>query len=67
MKVNVVLKKCNEETNLDWIMENVQDVYFYDDCIEIELYQDEEMKEKDITTIYRIQKKEINNIEIFGF
>ena len=24
MKVNVVLKKCNEETNLDWIMENVQ-------------------------------------------
>lgn len=67
MKVNVVLKKCNEETNLDWITENVQEVYFYDDCIEIELYQDEEMKEKDITTIYRIPKKEINNIEIFGF
>lgn len=65
MKVNVVLKKCNGETNLDWIMKNVQDVYFYDDCIEIELYLDEEMKEKDITTIYRIPKKEINNIEIF--
>lgn len=28
MKVNVVLKECNGETNLDWIMEKVKDVFF---------------------------------------
>lgn len=67
MKVNVVLKECNGETNLDWIMARVKNVYFYDDYVEIEFHTDEGMEEKEITTIYRIPKKEINNIEIFGF
>lgn len=66
MKVNVVLKECNGETNLDWIMEKVKDVFFYDDYVEVEFYQDEEMKEKDITIINRIPKKEIQNIEIWN-
>ena len=38
MKVNVVLKECNGETNLDWIMEKVKDVFFYDDYVEVEFY-----------------------------
>ncbi|WP_278452354.1 hypothetical protein [Thomasclavelia spiroformis] len=67
MKVNVVLKECNGETNVDWIIARVKDVYFYDDYVEIEFYTDEEMKQKEITTINRIPKKEINNIEIYGF
>lgn len=67
MKVNVVLKECNGETNLDWIIARVKDVYFYDDYVEIEFYTDEETKQKEITTINRIPKKEINNIEIYGF
>ena len=66
MKVNVVLKECNGETNLDWIMEKVNDVFFYDDYVEVEFYHDEEMKEKDITVINRIPKKEIQNIEIWN-
>ena len=66
MKVNVVLKECNGETNLDWIMEKVKDVFFYDDYVEVEFYHDEEMKEKDITVINRIPKKEIQNIEIWN-
>lgn len=67
MKVNVVLKECNGETNVDWIMIRVKDVYFYDDYVEIEFYTGEEMKQREITTIKRIPKKEINNIEIYGF
>lgn len=67
MKVNVVLKECNGETNVDWIIARVKDVYFYDDYVEIEFYTGEEMKQKEITTINRIPKKEINNIEIYGF
>ena len=66
MKVNVVLKECNGETNLDWIMEKVKDVFFYDDYVEVEFYHDEEMKEKNITVINRIPKKEIQNIEIWN-
>lgn len=66
MKVNVVLKECNGETNLDWIMEKVKDIFFYDDYVEVEFYHDEEMKEKDITVINRIPKKEIQNIEIWN-
>ena len=66
MKVNVVLEECNGETNLDWIMEKVKDVLFYDDYVEVEFYHDEEMKEKDITVINRIPKKEIQNIEIWN-
>lgn len=45
MKVNVVLKECNGETNVDWIIARVKDVYFYDDYVEIEFYTDEEMKQ----------------------
>lgn len=67
MKVNVVLKECNGETNVDWIMARVKNVYFYDDYVEIEFYTDEEMEKKEITTINRIPKKEVNNIEVFGF
>lgn len=66
MKVNVVLKECNGETNLDWIMEKVKDIFFYDDYVEVEFYHDEKMKEKDITVINRIPKKEIQNIEIWN-
>ena len=66
IKVNVVLKECNGETNLDWIMEKVKDIFFYDDYVEVEFYHDEEMKEKDITVINRIPKKEIQNIEIWN-
>lgn len=40
--------------------------FFYDDYVEVEFYHDEEMKEKDITVINRIPKKEIQNIEIWN-
>lgn len=67
MKVDVVLKECNGETNVDWIIARVKDVYFYDDYVEIEFYTNKEMKQKEITTINRIPKKEIDNIEIYDF
>lgn len=67
MKVCVVLKSRNEETDVDWIITNVKDIYIHDDCIEIEYYIDEEMEFKDIVSSHRIPKREIDHYKVYGF
>lgn len=74
MKVIVILKEYLGIKNflLDFSVDGYEihsfkNIKTFNDYVEIEFYTDEEMKQKEITTINRIPKKEINNIEIYGF
>lgn len=67
MRIRVILKKYCDEEDFEWNFDDVEDIYFLDESIEIKFIEYEEDKKEGIYTSVSIPKKKIKAIEIHEF